>query len=170
MISRERCDRTISRNPARLVLSRIYRMRHELDLRHKKLFMDIRGRAAFLRSLFPTQHFVIFKWRQEEKDGENREILSRKLLMKTSKWKNYEEVTSLLIGLRNYYVLAQISQTRSNSPYRTLESHRESTILTGWGLNVGVENGYDKVNIQTSAKTSVNVIPRQLCLVKRMSR
>ncbi|KAG5414559.1 hypothetical protein IGI04_002126 [Brassica rapa subsp. trilocularis] len=64
---------------------------------------------------------------------------------------------------------AQIRQSRRNSPYRTLESHRKSTILTGWGLTVGVENGYDKVNVQTSAKMSVSIFMRQLCIVKNLT-
>ncbi|KAF2594400.1 hypothetical protein F2Q70_00044399 [Brassica cretica] len=34
---------------------------------------------------------------------------------------------------------AQIRQPRPNSPYRTLESHRKSTILTSWGANVATE-------------------------------
>ena len=61
-------DRTISRNPPCLVLSWIYRMRHELNLRHKELFVDICGRGAFLRSLFLSRHFVSFKRKQEEED------------------------------------------------------------------------------------------------------
>ncbi|KAF3570859.1 hypothetical protein F2Q69_00059120 [Brassica cretica] len=39
-----------------------------------------------------------------------------------------------------------------NSPNRTLESHQLSTILTGWGLTVGVKNGHDEVNIQISPR------------------
>ncbi|KAG5375173.1 hypothetical protein IGI04_039769 [Brassica rapa subsp. trilocularis] len=34
---------------------------------------------------------------------------------------------------------------------------------------VGVENGYDKVNVQTSAKMSVSIILRQLCFVKNVT-
>ncbi|KAF2539679.1 hypothetical protein F2Q68_00021209 [Brassica cretica] len=41
-----RRDRTIPRSPPRLVLGRDYRVRHKLNLRHKKLSVDICGRGT----------------------------------------------------------------------------------------------------------------------------
>ena len=55
-----RCDRTITRNPICLILSRVYRMRHELYLQYKELFMNVCGRGSFFRSPFLTRHFVLF--------------------------------------------------------------------------------------------------------------
>ena len=53
-----RCDRTLTREPPCLVLSRVYRMRNEFYLRHKELFRNVHGRGPFLRTPFLTRHFV----------------------------------------------------------------------------------------------------------------
>ena len=73
-----------------------------------------------------------------------------------SKCEDCEEVTSLLIGMRNYYLLADF-WTRTSPKYTNLV---QTCHTTHWdlarnlrsqcagGLTVGVKNGYDEVNVQ----------------------
>ena len=78
---------------------------------------------------FSYSTFLIFKWNQEEKNGEKRVILSRK-----APYENKHEKLLFTCGLSDMN-FAQIRQSRPYSPYRKLESHREPAILTGWGAN-----------------------------------
>ncbi|KAF3589011.1 hypothetical protein F2Q69_00030196 [Brassica cretica] len=73
-----------------------------------------------------------------------------------SKCKDCEEITSLLIGMRNYYLLTDF-WTRNSPKYTNIVRTRHTAHwdLTrnpcsqrAGGLTVGVENGYDEVNVQ----------------------
>ncbi|KAF3544819.1 hypothetical protein DY000_02008530 [Brassica cretica] len=73
-----------------------------------------------------------------------------------SKCEGYEEVTSLLIRMRNYYLLVDF-WTRTSPKYTNLVQTRHTThwdlarnprFQCAGGLTVGVENGYDEVNVQ----------------------
>ena len=77
-----------------------------------------------------------------------------------SKCENCEEITSLLIGMRNYYLLADF-WTRTSPKYTNLVRTRHTARwnLTrnprserAGGLTVGVENGYHEVNVQIPEK------------------
>ena len=77
-----------------------------------------------------------------------------------SKCKDCEEITSLLIGMRNYYLLADF-RTRTSPKYTNLvrtrhtarwDLTRNSRSLRAGGLTIRVENGCDEVNLQISAK------------------
>ncbi|KAF3507280.1 hypothetical protein F2Q69_00004799 [Brassica cretica] len=80
-----------------------------------------------------------------------------------SKCKDCEEITSLLIGMRNYYLLADFL-TRTSPKYTNLVRTRHTA---HWdltrnpcsqrvgGLTVGVENGYDEVNVQIPEEENV---------------
>ena len=61
-----RSDRTIMRNPPRLILGGIYRVRHELYLWNEELFMSTCGRRPFPRNLFLTRYFTLLfgKWKE----------------------------------------------------------------------------------------------------------
>ena len=76
--------------------------------------------------------------------------------MRMSKCEDDEEVTSLLIGMRNYYLLADF-WTRTSPKYTNLVQTRHTThwdlarnpqSQRAGGLTVGVKNGYDEVNVQ----------------------
>ncbi|KAF2562297.1 hypothetical protein F2Q70_00017650 [Brassica cretica] len=80
-----------------------------------------------------------------------------------SKCKDCEEITSLLIGMRNYYLLAEF-WTRTSPKYTNLvrTHHTAHWDLTrnprsqrAGGLTVGVENGYDEVNVQIPGEENV---------------
>ena len=80
--------------------------------------------------------------------------------MRMSKCKDCEEITSLLIGMRNYYLLADF-WTRTSPKYTNLVQTRHTThwdlarnphSQCAGGLTVGVKNGYDEVNIQMYIK------------------
>ena len=55
-------------------------MRHKLDLRHKEFFVD------------------------KKKKMERREKFFQKTPYENKQVKNYEKVTSLIIGMKNYYL------------------------------------------------------------------
>ncbi|KAF3601662.1 hypothetical protein F2Q69_00035054 [Brassica cretica] len=76
--------------------------------------------------------------------------------MRKSKCEGYEEVTSLLIGMRNYYLFADFL-TRTSPKYTNLVQTRHTThwdlarnprSQCAGGLTVGVKNGYDEVKVQ----------------------
>ncbi|KAF2599546.1 hypothetical protein F2Q68_00008726 [Brassica cretica] len=80
-----------------------------------------------------------------------------------SKCKDYEEITSLLIGMINYYLLADF-WTRTSPKYTNLVRTRHTAHwdLTrnprsqrAGRLTVGVENGYDEVNVQIPGEENV---------------
>ena len=87
-----------------------------------------------------------------------------------SKCEDCEEITSLLIGMRNYYLLADF-WTRTSPKYTNLVQTRHTTHwdlarnprsqLAG-GLTVGVKNGYDEVNVQISEEEKRRKILRQI--------
>ena len=83
--------------------------------------------------------------------------------MRMSKCKDCEEITSLLIGMRNYYLLADF-WTRTSPKYTNLVRTRHTAHwdLTrnprsqrAGGLTVGVENGCDEVNVQIPKEENV---------------
>ena len=90
--------------------------------------------------------------------------------MRMSKCEGYEEVTSLLIGMRNYYLLKDF-RTRTSPKYTNLVQTRHTThwdlarnprSQCAGGLTVGVKNGYDGITIR---KSSEIVFPKEI--VKR---
>ncbi|KAF2598606.1 hypothetical protein F2Q68_00010597 [Brassica cretica] len=83
--------------------------------------------------------------------------------MRMSKCKDCEEITSLLIGMRNYYLIMDF-WTRTSPKYTNLVQTRHTAHwdLTrnprsqrAGGLTVGVENGYDEVNVQIPEEENV---------------
>ena len=76
--------------------------------------------------------------------------------MRMSKCEDCEEITSLLIGMKNYYLLADF-WTRTSPKYTNLVQTRHTThwdlarnprSQCAGGLTVRVNNGYDEVNVQ----------------------
>ncbi|KAF3577298.1 hypothetical protein DY000_02030068 [Brassica cretica] len=91
--------------------------------------------------------------------------------MRMSKCKGCEEVTSLLIGMRNTIYLRIFGHVlRPNTPISSelaiprvrisLEIHDSNEL---WGLPVGVENSYDEVNVQIPTEYKY-VFPQQIML------
>ena len=83
--------------------------------------------------------------------------------MRMSKCKDCEEITSLLIGMRNCYLHADF-RTRTSPKYTNLVRTRHTAhwdlarnpcSQRAAGLTVGVENGYDEVNVQIPEEENV---------------
>ncbi|KAF3506051.1 hypothetical protein F2Q69_00007786 [Brassica cretica] len=83
-----------------------------------------------------------------------------------SKCKDCEEITSLLIGMRNYYLPADF-WTRTSPKYTNLVRTRHAAHwdLTrnprsqrAGGLTVGVENGCDEVNVQILEEENIETL------------
>ena len=92
-----------------------------------------------------------------------------------SKCEGYEEVTSLLIGMRNYYLLADFL-TRTSPKYTNLVQTRHTThwdlarnprSQCAGGLTVGVKNGYDEVNVQIPEEEKRRKLLRQILFRNR---
>ncbi|KAF3486889.1 hypothetical protein F2Q69_00053021 [Brassica cretica] len=95
--------------------------------------------------------------------------------MRMSKCEDCEEVTSLLIGMRNYYLLADF-WTRTSPEYTNLVRTRHTArwdlarnprSQRARGLTVGVENGYDEVNVQIPEEEKRRKILRQILFRNR---
>ena len=95
--------------------------------------------------------------------------------MRVSKCEGYEEVTSLLIGMRNYYLLADF-WTRTSPKYTNLVQTRHTThwdlarnprSQCAGGLTVGVKNGYDEVNVQIPEEEKRRKFLRQILFRNR---
>ncbi|KAF3488882.1 hypothetical protein F2Q69_00053612 [Brassica cretica] len=116
-----------------------------------------RSRARTLSSnssSFSTSRVFLF---QEGNDREKeKELFKKNLSMRMSKCEDCEEITSLLISMRNYNLLADF-WTRTSPKYTNLVRTRHTAHWNlarnprsqrAGGLTVGVKNGYDEVNVQ----------------------
>ena len=92
-----------------------------------------------------------------------------------SECEGYEEVTSLLIGMRVYYLLADF-WTRTSPKYTNLvQTHhtthwdlaRNPRSQRAGGLTVGVKNGYDEVNVQIPEEEKRRKLLRQILFRNR---
>ncbi|KAF3559153.1 hypothetical protein F2Q69_00013098 [Brassica cretica] len=90
--------------------------------------------------------------------------------MRMSKCEDCEEVTSVLIGMRNYYLLADF-WTRTSPKYTNLDQTRHTAhwdlarnprSQRAGGLTVGVKNGYDEVNVQIPEEEKRRKLLRQI--------
>ena len=136
-----------------------------------------RSRARTLSSnssSYSTSRVFFFNQEGNDREKEN-ELFKKNLSMRMSKCEDCEEITSLLIGMRNYYLLADF-WTRTSPKYTNLVRTRHTAHwdLTrnprsqrAGGLTVGVENGYDEVNVQIPEEEKRRNLLRQILFRNR---
>ncbi|KAF3592584.1 hypothetical protein DY000_02021858 [Brassica cretica] len=92
-----------------------------------------------------------------------------------NKCEDCEEITSILIGMRNYYLLVDFwtraSPKRTNLVRTRHTAHwdlaRNPRSQRAGGLIVGVKNGYDEVNVQIPEEEKCKNLLRQILLRNR---